>query len=186
MKRLNNFFGMTLVLLMTVGHAQASIIYFDATLSGDQEVAPVSSSASGIATMMFDNVAMTLDYQITLSGLDLDTNQTPSTADDVLAMHFHNAPFGANGGVAFSIFGDNDLLTDPILGIVSGTWDASEALASSVTALLAGNLYINVHTTAVPSGEIRGQVMMMQSVPEPSVLLLFGLGAAGLVFRRKL
>jgi hypothetical protein len=40
--------------------------------------------------------------------------------------------------------------------------------------LFAGYLYMNVHTSTFPGGEIRGQLLL---VPEPSVGALAGLGA---------
>jgi hypothetical protein len=56
-------------------------------------------------------------------------------------------------------------LVSPLIGSTTIT-DAQE------TQLLDGLWYVNVHSTANPGGEIRGQV-----VPEPATLLLLAMGA---------
>ncbi|MEO6742658.1 MAG: CHRD domain-containing protein [Chthoniobacteraceae bacterium] len=54
--------------------------------------------------------------------------------------------------------------------------------AGQAVNLLAGQLYVNVHTAANGGGEIRGYLVQ---VPEPSVIGLLGLGASGMLFRRR-
>jgi hypothetical protein len=56
--------------------------------------------------------------------------------------------------------------------------------ASAETALLnslnAGTAYLNIHTTQVPGGEIRGFLQAAPAVaPEPVSLTIWGLGALG-------
>jgi len=186
MKVLGKFFAVISLFIMIGSQAQAAIIEFDFSLNGDQEVGPVATSASGHAVMTYDTITEILNYQITITGLDLDGFQTASVDDDIVGMHFHHAVAGSNGGVVFFISNDDDLLIDPILGTVSGSWGPSDGIAGSITDLLAGELYINVHTQAVPSGEIRGQATRVQSVPEPSVLLLLMLGIVGIFLSRRL
>jgi hypothetical protein len=55
---------------------------------------------------------------------------------------------------------------------------------AQVAYLEAGYLYLNVHTSVFPGGEIRGQLLM---VPEPGTAALLGLGlsTATLLARRK-
>ena len=63
-----------------------------------------------------------------------------------------------------------------------GTTTTAEA--ALLAGMLAGDSYLNIHTTVVPSGEIRG---FLTQVPEPSSLATLGAGLAalGIIRRRK-
>ncbi|MDR8763944.1 hypothetical protein FEP90_05670 [Burkholderia multivorans] len=67
------------------------------------------------------------------------------------AAHFHGpAPVGQNAGVQVPI--PKDALASPIKG-------SAELTDAQVTDLMGGKWYFNVHTSAHPSGEIRGQML---------------------------
>ena len=53
--------------------------------------------------------------------------------------------------------------------------------------LRSGLTYVNVHTTLNPAGAVRGQLIEVSVVPEPSTyaMLLAGLDAVGLIARRR-
>jgi hypothetical protein len=107
-----------------------------------------------------------LEYVITITGLDLDGNQTADTDDDVVGAHIHQAEAGVNGLIVFGIIdgGDDDgddLTIDPVAGTISGVWDNppdTPTLSDVLDALNDSELYINIHTRAIPTGEIRGQI----------------------------
>lgn len=185
MKRLFVLLGGLLALAVN-GPALAAT-FFQATLEGAQEVPPVATSANGSASLTLNDAQTRLEINIQIDGLDLDGNQTPGLNDDVTGAHIHTAPPGSNGGVVFGFIGPNsDLNGDLIINAASGTifsaWDLSEGngttLGAQLTNLLNGNLYINVHTMAVPSGEIRGQI---EVVPIPAAAWLFASGLIGLI-----
>ena len=119
---------------------------FSAMLGGNQEVPPVRTMASGAGIFSLNADGSAVSFDLSVGGL----------SGAIAAAHFHNAPAGVNGGVVRTLTGD---FTD---NIASGVWtsaDAEPLTAALVAELIAGKLYVNVHTAANPSGEIRGQVI---------------------------
>jgi hypothetical protein len=176
--------------------AQATVRNFFAFITHDQEPGGVpdeGSSGVGLFTLNDDNPsAPFLTYDVHLSGLDIDGNQTPANVNDnVTRTHFHNAAFGVNGGIVFgqidagqpTLRNDlDDLQVDPVAGTIKGVWDNAEGNATTLAQQIAGgafntdangrtNIYFNVHTTDHGGGEIRGQL----TVPEPTSAALVGL-----------
>jgi hypothetical protein len=115
---------------------------FAVKLDGTQETPPVTTSASGTASVVL-NPDATVTYDETVTGL------TPSAA------HFHDGPVGVAAAVVKNISLVNNTAT--------GTWtstDASQPLTDLLLReLVKGRLYLNAHTSANPGGEIRGQVV---------------------------
>ena len=77
----------------------------------------------------------------------------------------------------------------PFSGVPAATAGAIPEQTFAITPtqvgyLFDGYLYMNVHTSVFPGGEIRGQLL---SVPEPSTAALLGLGLGAVVpvMRRK-
>jgi len=123
---------------------------FAVTLAGASEVPPTGSAASGSATFKRDGNTVKFDVQV--SGI---------TA--VIMAHIHSGAAGANGPIRVNLF------LGPTTGalngrLVEGTFTTSDVMTLSFDALLAemraGTAYVNVHTTAFPTGEIRGQVQL--------------------------
>jgi len=106
-----------------------------ATLTGAAEVPAVETEATGSCEVTLEGTTAT--YTCTVEGLTVD------------AAHFHMAVEGENGDVVHTIVFD---------GLeAAGTW--SDLTEAQVTALSEGGVYVNVHTEANASGEIRGQVL---------------------------
>jgi len=122
------------VILLSVTASAQTFVF---SLRGDQEVPPVTSTASGGCMGTLNQPAS--QFSITC------VHNVP----DATVMHIHRAPAGANGVVAF----DLGAPTSPN----SSTW--SGMTAGDIADLLAGNLYINIHSSGRPAGEIRGQIV---------------------------
>lgn len=168
--------------------AGAGLTFFDFTLDGGQEAPANDSDAFGLATLTYDDSAQTFDLSLFTDGIAFDTllgvgpNATP--------IHLHLAPPGANGGIvidlglvgAFTDEGGGILSFDVMDVPIGGDQGAVPATdpAANEAALFAGNLYLNVHTSDYPSGNIRGQV-----VPAPGAAALLALSTACLCTRRR-
>jgi hypothetical protein len=87
-----------------------------------------------------------LSWRLTFQGL----------SGSATASHVHLAKRGKAGAVAVPLCGP----------CRSGARGSTKVSAKTVTALLAGGAYVNVHTARNPAGEIRGQVAR-SSAPAP-------------------
>lgn len=113
---------------------------FDATLTGAQQVPAVITDARGSATLVASLDMDSIWYDVVVDGL----------SGPIQAAHLHNGALGTNGPVVIDI-------ADGINGNRISGW-ITTATNEDIMELLEGNLYINVHTTMNPNGEIRGQV----------------------------
>jgi hypothetical protein len=121
-----------------IAPAPVEVLFSDMT--GDQEVPPVVTAASGIAASTVNRDTGALTLHINTSG-----------ADTATASHIHTASSGQNGPVLLALQQD---------AMNFGHWSlGGETLDSdSLGDYRAGQLYVNLHTPANPGGEIRGQV----------------------------
>jgi hypothetical protein len=134
--------GLLTVILLFHSVATAETLTFTTELSGSASVPPNDSGATGTAEVIFDTETKELRWRIEYSGL----------SGPVIAAHFHGpAGIGANAGILVPI----DDLISPIEG-------STMLLDAHAEALLAGQVYINIHTEAHPGGEIRGQLVLRQ------------------------
>jgi hypothetical protein len=136
--------------------AKADLVRLSASLTGSTEVpGPGDPDGTGFASVVFDTVASTVDWNITVANIG-----------PVILDHIHVGPAGSAGPVVIDFSGN---LTGSGLPV-----DA--ALLADILATPA-NYYANVHTTEFPGGAIRGQLSAaIASVPEPAAATLLGLG----------
>jgi hypothetical protein len=122
-------------LVLAAGAAQAADVAVK--LSGDAEVPPVSTAASGTGS-----ITVTDDKSV--SGMVMTSGIAGSMA------HIHMAAAGKNGGVII-----------PLTSMGDGHWEVkadAKLTDAQYEAFKAGELYINVHSAAHPGGEIRAQI----------------------------
>jgi hypothetical protein len=126
---------------------------FEALLSGGEEVPAVNTLATGSATISIQGAQIV--YQVDVQGIE-----------NVLFSHIHIAPEGENGPVRLNLCGTDDtpgcstIDTGTLVSDSNAVTTGTPAITfdSLVSAIRAGNAYVNVHTTANPGGEIRGQI----------------------------
>jgi hypothetical protein len=106
-------------------------------LSGDQEVPPVQTSASGTGTI-------TVEDDKSIKGKITVTDITPTGA------HIHEAPTGKTGEPIITLekTGENEWSLPSDAKLTDAQYDAAKA----------GGLYVNVHSNEHKGGEIRGQI----------------------------
>ena len=130
--------GITLIAgVLAAGTGLAVAGATQVTLSGAQEVPPVQTSATGAGTI-------TVNDDKSVSG-----SVTTKGVKGTMA-HIHEAASGQNGGVAIPLTqkGDNEWAVPAGAKLSDDQYKAYKA----------GNLYVNVHSDAHKSGEIRGQL----------------------------
>jgi hypothetical protein len=161
MRRTITVLSIVLLALAIASPARAQF-RFGACATGDQEVPPpgVDSEARAALQVRFDPGLTHAKVSVRIDGLE-----------EVAGAHFHCAPAGVNGPVAFGLIepGACAFVNDRIectltnadatlVNCIPTTGQVVNNIASLRAAMAAGNIYLNVHTTAFPGGEIRGQV----------------------------
>ena len=149
MKKSYRKFTFVLLALLLAGSfaaaARADIVTMTAYLNGANEVPPVATAATGIATL-------TLDTEFgTLAAIPLHLEFSGLSSAQVAA-HIHQAPAGANGSVIITLPNGSPVDTTIALDL------------AQYAALAAEGLYVNVHTANFPGGEIRGNFVITDTV----------------------
>ena len=136
------FLRTTLAVVFCTGalatRSMAAMINLKADMKASSEVPANGSKGTGSLTATYDEASKKLTWKGTYKDLT-----GPATA-----AHFHGpAEAGKNAGVAIPI--------TPNASPFEGSATLTDAQASD---LIAGKMYVNVHTDANKGGEIRGQV----------------------------
>ena len=149
------------VLLVSAVQVQAQTITFTANLSGGNEIPVVVTGSVGTATVTWNTSTKTGTYRVDVYNMPVATT----------ASHIHAGAVGAGGPVVvnFTVPGANAISND--FGF-SGTFACSDVVPRAAQGinscedfeqtLLLNNTYANVHSTANPGGEIRGQLIRQQ------------------------
>jgi hypothetical protein len=136
-------------------NAYATLAGFNVELSGNEEVPPVQTDATGSAEFTaphFDNIG----YSVNVSNID-----------KVTAAHIHIGKIGENGPIIVTLFKTETPSIEPINGnlangnITNANLEgpmAGKTVIDLTKSMELGETYVNVHTEEKPNGEIRGQI----------------------------
>ena len=169
---------------------------YTANLSGAAESPPNASPGTGFATVTFDDVAKTMFLSVSfadlLGGVTAShihcCTAVPGTGTAGVATTtptFPGFPSGVTSGTYVNTFNMlSSASFNPAFLTVNSLADASAAFAFLMAGAAAGEAYLNIHTSVVPGGEIRG---FLAPIPEPETyaLMLGGLAALGWTARRR-
>lgn len=157
MRRFSLALAALFVLFVSASQAQAQVLTFNASLSGGNEVPGVVTGSAGTAVVTWNTTTKAGTYLVTVYNMPVGTT----------ASHIHAGANGVAGPVIINF-------TVPTGGpsndySLSGTFGCSDVVARAAQginscedfeqAIMLGNTYVNVHSTANPGGEIRGQLV---------------------------
>jgi hypothetical protein len=114
-------------------------IAFDGLIDGAQEVPTNASTAKGLMVGWSDYGLDSLTYAVLYTGI------TPSVA------HLHLGPVGVNGGTFVTL--------EPYAIAPNAAYAKKVGISqANLIKMMKDSVYVNIHSTAFPNGEIRGQV----------------------------
>jgi hypothetical protein len=143
-KSFGEFFAAALVALLLAGcnggggSSSTPALFKSVTLNGAQENPSVTTAATGVGFITVEESSGAVRGNFSTFGISGN------------AAHIHEGAAGVNGGILV------ELTQGP-----PGTWTVpggAMLTPAQVESFKAGGLYVNVHTTANPNGETRGQV----------------------------
>lgn len=166
---------------LRVSGADAAMVTSEAYLDALQSVPSNGSVATGVATVVFDTTALTLDLTLSVVGISLADITFPSGGlafGAIGPVHIHREVAGTNGPVVVP-FADAVDYSATATGFDLSTTGVSFD-AALLPDIASGGLYLNVHTIQNPSGEIRGQ---LSDIPLPATLFLMVAGLLAMAGR---
>lgn len=146
--------------LVAVGMATAALNgRWHTHATGDDEVPANTSLAQAQANFKLSGDGLGLSYKLNVANIE-----------NVTMAHIHLAPAGSNGPIVAWLYpsappaqllpgrssgtlGEGTLTAANLVGPLAG-----QPLSALVSALVAGNAYVNVHTSQFPGGEVRGNI----------------------------
>jgi hypothetical protein len=156
MKTLLTGLAATALILTLAGPSAAQEVRMGAALTGGEETPPVLTGALGTADVVVDVTRKSVTVVLNLFNLPNATT----------AGHIHVGPRGIAGPVVLDFTFPRDLTGDQALTFVVTSRDfiprptvGIATIDDAIQAIVGGNAYINVHSTAFPAGEVRGQIL---------------------------
>jgi hypothetical protein len=142
--------------LLVSTQAQAQTYSFTAALSGGNEIPAVSTGSAGTATVTLNATTGVVTYRVDVYNMPVGTT----------AGHFHVGAAGVAGPTVINFTVSTGISNDFAITGTATSADLTLRAAQGIgswedfqQALLLGNMYINVHSTNNPGGEIRGQLV---------------------------
>jgi hypothetical protein len=127
--------------------------------TGDNEVPANGSRAQAQANFKLSEDGSSLSYRLNVANIE-----------NVTQAHIHMAPAGSNGAIVAWLYpsapplqlipgrsqgtlGEGTITAANLVGPLAG-----QPLSALVAAMDTGNAYVNVHTSQLPGGEVRGNI----------------------------
>lgn len=151
-----------LLFLLLTGTVAAQPRNYRAHLSGGEEVPPVAVRSQGQAVFQLNKDGTALSYKLIVANIS-----------GITQAHIHCGAAGTNGPVVAFLFGlvpaggafngvlqsgvitaDNVIARPDSAACPGGVANFAEMMAK----IESGDAYVNVHTSAFPAGQIRGQI----------------------------
>jgi CHRD domain len=125
--------------------AQQQSQTFTAKLTGNNEVPPVNTPATGMA-----------QFQLSSDGKEMNYDLSATNLKGFMMAHVHQGKTGENGPpvTAPLSIGKGKITSSDLQGPLAG-----KQISDLVNIMKNGGAYVNVHTQQHQDGEIRGQIM---------------------------